>query len=103
MVDVVVGWQIPTMRKFAPRCAELRWEYHCQVDYMPTLIARADLVIGAGGSSNWERCALGVPALVAILADNQAPVVHALARAGAIRTAGATICRLRIMPTRCLR
>ncbi len=88
MVDVVVGQANPDNVEIRARCAELRWEFHCQVDYMPKLIARADVVIGAGGSSNWERCALGVPALVAILADNQAPVVHALARAGVIRSLG---------------
>jgi len=62
--------------------------YHCQVDYMPRLIARADLAIGAGGSSNWERCALGVPAVVAILAENQAPVAQALDQAGVVVNLG---------------
>ena len=55
---------------------------------MPRLIAQADLVIGAGGSSNWERCALGVPALVVILADNQAPIARALGHAGVIYNLG---------------
>jgi spore coat polysaccharide biosynthesis predicted glycosyltransferase SpsG len=55
---------------------------------MPRLIAEADLVIGAGGSSNWERCALGVPALVVILAENQAPIAQALSRAGVICNLG---------------
>jgi UDP-2,4-diacetamido-2,4,6-trideoxy-beta-L-altropyranose hydrolase len=81
-VDVVVGRGNPGNVEIGKRCRELRWGYHCQVDYMPRLIAQADLVIGAGGSSNWERCALGVPALVAVLAENQAPIAQALGRAG---------------------
>ena len=49
---------------------------------MPSLIAKADLVIGAGGSSNWERCALGTPAIIIILAENQASIAVALDSAG---------------------
>jgi UDP-2,4-diacetamido-2,4,6-trideoxy-beta-L-altropyranose hydrolase len=87
-VDVVVGRENPDNMKISQKCQELRWRYHCQVDYMPRLIAEADLVIGAGGSSNWERCALGVPALVVILADNQAPIARALGQAGVIYNLG---------------
>ena len=43
----------------------------------------ADLAIGAGGSASWERCALGLPAIVLTLADNQAWTARALAEAGA--------------------
>ena len=49
---------------------------------MASLIAHADLVIGGSGSSNWERCALGVPALVAVLSADQAPIAQALDRLG---------------------
>lgn len=87
-VDVVVGRSNPHNAAIRQKCDELHWGYHCQVDYMPSLIAKADLVVGAGGSSNWERCALGVPALVAILADNQATIAQALDRAGVVRNLG---------------
>lgn len=87
-VDVVVGQSNPSNIEISKKCDELRWGYHCQVDYMPKLIAQADLVIGAGGSSNWERCALGAPALVVILAANQAPIAQALGRAGVIYNLG---------------
>lgn len=87
-VDVVVGQSNPSNVEIIKKCDKLRWGYHCQVDYMPSLIAQADLVIGAGGSSNWERCALGVPALVVILADNQAPIAQALDRADVIVNLG---------------
>jgi UDP-2,4-diacetamido-2,4,6-trideoxy-beta-L-altropyranose hydrolase len=35
------------------------------------LLERATLVIGAGGTSSWERLRLGVPSVVVALADNQ--------------------------------
>jgi spore coat polysaccharide biosynthesis predicted glycosyltransferase SpsG len=43
------------------------------------LIAKADLALGAGGSTCWERCCLGLPALLAVSANNQAELTRALA------------------------
>ena len=91
-VDVVVGQSNPDNPEIIKKCYELNWEYHCQVNYMPKLIAEANLVIGGGGSSNWERCALGVPALVTILAENQAPIAYALDQAGIIDNLGWNTC-----------
>lgn len=87
-VDVVVGRANPHNLQIQQKCEELHWGYHCQVEYMPSLIAQADLVVGAGGSSNWERCALGAPTIVSILADNQAPIADALDKAGAVTNLG---------------
>lgn len=41
------------------------------VSNMAQLMAESDLCIGAAGGSAWERCALGLPSVVLILADNQ--------------------------------
>lgn len=87
-VDVVTGQSNPNNAAILAKCKALHWGYHCQIDYMPALIAQADLVIGAGGSSNWERCALGVPALVAVLAENQVLIARALNNAGAVHNLG---------------
>lgn len=87
-VNVVTGLANPDNAQIRQKCDELNWGYHCQITYMPTLIAGSDLVIGAGGSSNWERCALGVPALVTILAENQAKIAQDLGLAGIIHNLG---------------
>jgi UDP-2,4-diacetamido-2,4,6-trideoxy-beta-L-altropyranose hydrolase len=50
---------------------------------MAKLMVRADLAIGAAGSTSWERCCLALPALTVILADNQREAAAHLARAGA--------------------
>jgi spore coat polysaccharide biosynthesis predicted glycosyltransferase SpsG len=50
---------------------------------MAGLMSRADLAIGAGGSSTWERACLGLPSLTLILADNQADMARRLEREGA--------------------
>lgn len=41
------------------------------VNNMAQLMAESDFCIGAAGGSAWERCALGLPTLVLILAANQ--------------------------------
>lgn len=41
------------------------------VSNMAQLMAESDLCIGAAGGSSWERCCLGLPTLVLILAANQ--------------------------------
>ena len=34
-------------------------------------MAQADIFVGAGGSSTWERCALGLPGIVYAISENQ--------------------------------
>jgi RimJ/RimL family protein N-acetyltransferase len=49
---------------------------------MAELMARADLAIGAGGVSTWERAVLAMPGLVIAVAENQRRVAEDLAVAG---------------------
>ena len=53
------------------------------VDNMAQLMADSDLAIGAAGTTAWERCCLGLPALMLVLADNQRKVAQSLASTGA--------------------
>lgn len=46
------------------------------------LMQTADLAIGAGGVSSLERCVLGLPSLVLVLAENQRPSSTKLANDG---------------------
>jgi len=61
---------------------------HHEVRDMAALMVEADLAIGGGGTSSWERCCLGLPALVVTIADNQNLIVKNLCAAGAIRSLG---------------
>ncbi len=54
------------------------------VDDPAPLMRAADLAIGAGGATAWERCACGLPALVITVAENQRPSMAALAEQGSI-------------------
>lgn len=61
---------------------------HEQLPTLAPLVAAADLAVGAGGASSWERLCLGLPALVVTLAENQRPVAEELHAAGFIRWLG---------------
>jgi hypothetical protein len=51
-------------------------------------MAEADLMVGGGGATTWERMCLGLPAIVISIADNQIQVNKSLAAAGFIVYAG---------------
>lgn len=56
--------------------------------HLADLMAQADLAIGAGGATTWERMCLGLPALVISIAENQRPGSDALAQVKLIQYAG---------------
>lgn len=88
-IDVVVGAANPHRQEIAALCKTLpRITYHCQIENIAELMARADLAIGAGGTTTWERCFLGLPSLTMVLAENQAQIAAAIAAAGATRNLG---------------
>ena len=71
-VDVVVGGTNPNKGKINELCnAMSNVIYHCQVSNMAKLMADADLFLGGGGSTTWERCCLGLPSLIISTARNQ--------------------------------
>jgi len=55
-------------------------------DDLPGLIGSADLVLGASGTSSFERALLGVPAVTLVLYDNQRDLAAGFAEAGACVT-----------------
>jgi UDP-2,4-diacetamido-2,4,6-trideoxy-beta-L-altropyranose hydrolase len=84
-VDVVAGAaapSLPALRAMADDKRRIR--LHVDTRNMADLIACADIGIGAGGVSTWERAALGLPSISLILADNQRPLALELDRQGAV-------------------
>ena len=51
-------------------------------DEISLIMAESDLCIGAGGSTAWERCALGLPAITVLTAENQLQGAKALNESG---------------------
>jgi UDP-2,4-diacetamido-2,4,6-trideoxy-beta-L-altropyranose hydrolase len=89
-VDVVVGESNPYKEQVKQICAKLpNAAYYCQVSNMAELMVKADLAIGAGGSTNWERCCLGLPSLVMTIAENQEYLTQTLHEQGYLISLGA--------------
>lgn len=84
-IDVVLGHAAPGMGAVAARIrrSPLTIDLHVETERMAELMAYADLAIGAGGVSSWERCTLGLPSLVIMTADNQFGNTRSLFDAGA--------------------
>jgi UDP-2,4-diacetamido-2,4,6-trideoxy-beta-L-altropyranose hydrolase len=88
-VDVVAGAANPRREDIVCFCrTDVRFHYHCQITNMAELIRDADLAIGAGGTTAWERTFLGLPTMTVAVAENQVDGSEALAAAGAIRYLG---------------
>jgi UDP-2,4-diacetamido-2,4,6-trideoxy-beta-L-altropyranose hydrolase len=87
--DVVIGSANPNTKTLIAQCAKLpNVNLHCQVSNMAQLMQRADLALGAGGTTTWERCALGLPALVLSVADNQIAIAKGVDQLKAQRYLG---------------
>ena len=71
-LDVVLGADAPSLA----RVNELAREHagvqvHLDTPHIAELMSNADLAIGAAGTTSWERCCLGLPAIVIVVAENQ--------------------------------
>ncbi|MBD2548382.1 UDP-2,4-diacetamido-2,4,6-trideoxy-beta-L-altropyranose hydrolase [Microcystis elabens FACHB-917] len=88
-VDVVLGPQSQHRQAVAALVARRpHTTLHDPLPSLAGLIARADLAIGAGGATNWERACLALPSLVVVAAANQRPFVQALDAAGHLELLG---------------
>jgi UDP-2,4-diacetamido-2,4,6-trideoxy-beta-L-altropyranose hydrolase len=82
-VDVVIGAQHPAHKNILEVCKHAGYSCHVQTTAIADLMDTADLAIGAGGASSWERCIVGLPAVVLVMADNQRIIAEELTRHGA--------------------
>ena len=81
---VVVGGSNPhvaSLRAAVERSDKIR--LLCDVDNMPEWMKWADVAVSAAGSTCWEMCYLGLPAMLIDFAPNQTPVARELHRLGA--------------------
>lgn len=70
-VNVVIGSQHPNREQIQQACISHGFICHVQTTRMAELMAEADLAIGGGGTAIWERCAMGLPSIVVVMAENQ--------------------------------
>lgn len=88
-IDVVVGSSNPHRDEIEYLAEQMQNVIcHVNVKNMAALMASADLGIGAGGTTTWERCSMGLPALVITVAENQINIAKSLAQCGCIINLG---------------
>lgn len=88
-VDVVVGARCSHIEAIRRQVAgHDNIHLYSGLPSLASLMVKADLAIGAGGTTSWERLCMGLPALVVTLAENQRPIAQALNRHGLIRWLG---------------
>jgi UDP-2,4-diacetamido-2,4,6-trideoxy-beta-L-altropyranose hydrolase len=78
-LNVVMGNSYPhpeKLQQLAYTHSNIR--LHQNLPSLAPLMLQADLAIGAGGSTSWERCCLGLPAIIVTLAENQIPIAQEL-------------------------
>nr|WP_284048210.1 UDP-2,4-diacetamido-2,4,6-trideoxy-beta-L-altropyranose hydrolase [Marinobacter sp. ATCH36] len=84
-ISVVMGANSPCLEsvEVQVRQLDLKAELLTGISNMAEVMASSDLAIGAAGATSWERCCLGLPTLLLVIAENQKPVATALAEHGA--------------------
>lgn len=85
-ITVVMGPHAPWLQEVRALVESMKWptEVRVNVADMAPLMAQSDLAIGAAGTTAWERCCLGLPSLVLVLAENQRKSAEALEAAGTV-------------------
>jgi len=84
-IDVIMSGKSPGLNTVKKYVREMHLPVNLLTDVgnMAELMILADLAIGAGGSTSWERCAMLLPSLTKITADNQKTVGKKLEETGA--------------------
>lgn len=89
-VDIIVGKSYAHLDKLNKTIAlNPKIKLHRQVQNMADMMSKADLSIGSGGSTSWERCTLGLPTIGWPIADNQIQVIESLVSLGVFKIAAA--------------
>lgn len=85
-VTVVLGGNAPWIDTVSRQaeCMPFTTKVLCDVSNMGQVMVASDVAFGAAGATSWERCCLGLPTIMLVLADNQRYIANALERAGAV-------------------
>lgn len=84
-LDIVMGPSALHFCKVRRQAEQLPFKTNVSsnVTDMAERMMLADLCIGAAGGTSWERCCLGLPTLLVVLAENQVASATALEASGA--------------------
>lgn len=86
-ITVVMGATAPWLGDVTQRAKKMPvpTEIKVGVSNMAQLMAESDFAIGAAGATSWERCCLGLPTAMLVLAENQKYAARLLESIGAVQ------------------
>ncbi|GGA40939.1 UDP-2,4-diacetamido-2,4,6-trideoxy-beta-L-altropyranose hydrolase [Pelagibacterium lentulum] len=88
-VDIVLSASSPDYASMEHELAKRAgFRLHDRVPSLAPMMVAADIMIGACGTTSWERLCLGLPAIVVTVADNQNAIAEELNRQGLARWIG---------------
>ena len=88
-VDVAVGAANKYYKKIKSLVSNIHYaKCHYNVENISELMSKADLSIGAAGSTTWERCCMGLPSILIVIAENQVDIARNLGNDGIIVNLG---------------
>jgi UDP-2,4-diacetamido-2,4,6-trideoxy-beta-L-altropyranose hydrolase len=81
---VVVGSHNPLLKQLKELGEKSQHRVRMAIDpsNMPELMASADVAISSAGSTCWEMCMMGLPAIIIDVAENQRPIAQELSGLG---------------------
>ena len=83
-VDFVAGADNPAWAQMQALAASRpNWRLHSFVSDFYRLMTEADLFVGAGGGTSWERAAMGLPTICIAVSNNQQANGEVMAASGA--------------------
>ena len=84
-VTVLMGTASPWIDDVVSLAArsQLHTEVMVGIADVAAVMSQCDLAIGAPGTSAWERCCLGLPSILVVIANNQTKVAAELSAVGA--------------------
>ena len=88
LLDVVVGSSNSRFKSYEQISYKGNVNIHPSGPNFAQLVSIADLSIGAGGTTTWERMCMGLPSIVVSVATNQEPACSKLAQDGLIKYLG---------------
>ena len=79
-VNIILGSNAPWVYSIKHFISKAKFSTRLLLDVknMATLMSQSDLIIGAAGTTAWERCCLGIPTISIALANNQVSIQKAL-------------------------
>lgn len=85
-ITVIAGHANPYVDRLQAQTDDMDVTLLTGVSNIAELMCEHDLAVGASGSTSWERCALGLPTVAVVTANNQLTIINNLQSACAVKS-----------------